>query len=240
MRACRRSAESLLVSCTGATSSMYGLSSLAAASRSTRRTRSLQHRRARTAGSDSRNLIFRFITDCIVGLRGVAEDAAAARAPAGRTPCGPGTSRRPSPRASSSATYVAQSRRRRRGRSVMRAPARRGTSRSPSSVVPGPSSEPRCAVAAAVRLRGLLEQLMPDEQRRAQRAAGVARGRLNPDVLERPLAQDAAVADAVERHAAGQAQVLHARSARARAARIRSMTSSVTAWIDAARSISRW
>ena len=44
----------------------------------------------------------------------------------------------------------------------------------------------------------------------AERAAGVAGRRLNPDVLERPFAQDAAVADAVERHAAGQAQVLHA------------------------------
>ena len=58
-------------------------------------------------------------------------------------------------------------------------------------------------------------------------------------LLERPFAQDAAVADAVQRHAAGQAQVLHARSARARAGPARSMISSVTAWIEAARSISR-
>ena len=47
---------------------------------------------------------------------------------------------------------------------------------------------------------------MPDEQRRAQRAAGVAGGGLDPDVLERALAQDAAVADAVQRDAAGQAE----------------------------------
>ncbi len=40
--------------------------------------------------------------------------------------------------------------------------------------------------------------------------AGIARGRLNPDILERPFAQDAAIADAIERHAAGQHQVLHA------------------------------
>ena len=50
---------------------------------------------------------------------------------------------------------------------------------------------------------------MPQAERHAQRAAGVAGRRLHPHLLERPLAQDAAVADAVERDAAGQAQVAH-------------------------------
>jgi hypothetical protein len=45
-----------------------------------------------------------------------------------------------------------------------------------------------------------------DEQRDPQGAAGVARGRLDPDLLERPLAEDAAVADAVESDAAGEAE----------------------------------
>ena len=57
---------------------------------------------------------------------------------------------------------------------------------------------------------------------------------------KRAVAQDLAVGDAVERHAAGQAQVLRCRSPR-RATRVsRSMTSSVTAWIEAARSMWRW
>jgi hypothetical protein len=51
----------------------------------------------------------------------------------------------------------------------------------------------------------LVEQLVPDEQGRALGAAGVAGGRLNPDVLERPLPQDVLVGHAVQRHAAGQA-----------------------------------
>jgi hypothetical protein len=34
-----------------------------------------------------------------------------------------------------------------------------------------------------------IEQLMPDEQCRPQRAAGIARRRLNPHALERPLAK---------------------------------------------------
>ena len=52
---------------------------------------------------------------------------------------------------------------------------------------------------------------MPDQLRHAERAAGVARRRLNPDVLERPVAQNLAVADAVERHAAGHDEVLRLR-----------------------------
>ena len=51
---------------------------------------------------------------------------------------------------------------------------------------------------------------MPDEQGRPQRAAGIARRRLNPDVVEWPLAEQPAVGHAVERHAACQDQVLHA------------------------------
>ena len=53
---------------------------------------------------------------------------------------------------------------------------------------------------------------------RAQRAAGIAGGGLDPDVVEAPVAQDLAVGDAVQRDAAGQAQVRHPglRCARAR------------------------
>ena len=58
--------------------------------------------------------------------------------------------------------------------------------------------------------RGVAEHLVPDRERDAERAAGVARRRLDPESLERPLAQQPAVADAVERDAAGEAEVLHA------------------------------
>ena len=55
---------------TGATSSMYGrlVVELEAVGDPL-----AQHATARRAGSDSRNLIFRFIADCIFGERGVAE-----------------------------------------------------------------------------------------------------------------------------------------------------------------------
>ena len=76
-------------------------------------------------------------------------------------------------------------------------------------------------------------------RRRAQRTAGVAGGRLDPDVLERAFAQDAAVGDAVQGHAAGQHEICASPFADARAGAMRSMISSVTAWIEAARSISR-
>jgi hypothetical protein len=45
-------------------------------------------------------------------------------------------------------------------------------------------------------------------ERRAERAAGIARGRLNPDIAEAAFAQHLAVGDTVERHAAGKTQVL--------------------------------
>src|SRR5438105_7942808 len=51
---------------------------------------------------------------------------------------------------------------------------------------------------------------MPDAQRDAERAAGIAGRRLNPDLVEDPLAQDAPVADAVERDSASEAQVAQA------------------------------
>ena len=138
-------------------------------------------------------------------------------APAGRTPCAPAASRPPSRWPISSATcshrasssskrrYVAPLASRNARISLVREARARG------AMPRWPSREPRHALVA--------QQLVPDEQRRAERAAGVAGGRLDPDVLERPLAQDAAVADAVQRHAAGQAQVLRCRSARARAGR---------------------
>src|SRR5438046_2023757 len=50
---------------------------------------------------------------------------------------------------------------------------------------------------------------MPDELRHAERAAGVSSRRLDPQSPERALAQEAPVGHAVERHAAGETQVLH-------------------------------
>ena len=88
----------------------------------------------------------------------------------------------------------------------------RGTRRSRSDENAGPRKLPCWRSIEPVCPR-LVEQLVPDEQRRAQRAAGVAGRRLNPDVVERPLAQQPAVGHAVERHAAGQHQTRHARLA---------------------------
>ena len=45
---------------------------------------------------------------------------------------------------------------------------------------------------------------------RAQRAAGIAGRRLDPDALELSLAQDLAIGDAVERDASGETEVRHA------------------------------
>ena len=53
-----------------------------------------------------------------------------------------------------------------------------------------------------------LQDLVPDVQRRADRRAGVVRRRLDVDVLERRAIEDHAVGDAVERDAAGQADLL--------------------------------
>ena len=57
----------------------------------------------------------------------------------------------------------------------------------------------------------LAEEGVIADQRRTERAAGIAGGGLHPDVVENALAQDLAVGDAVERHAAGQAQMALAR-----------------------------
>src|SRR6202007_2415113 len=55
----------------------------------------------------------------------------------------------------------------------------------------------------------LIQELVPDEQRGAERPARVPRGRLDPDVLEGALAENAPVSDAVQGDASRQAQVPH-------------------------------
>ena len=89
----------------------------------------------------------------------------------------------------------------------------------------------------AVGLARLAHEDVIGRQRRAHRAAGIAGRRLDPDVLEMAVAQNLAVGDAIERHAAGQAQVsrpgLLARGCASSAARL----PPVTAWIEAARSM---
>ncbi len=47
-------------------------------------------------------------------------------------------------------------------------------------------------------------------QRRTQRAAGIAGGRLDPDVVELPVAQHLAVGHAVQRDTAGETKIAHA------------------------------
>ena len=66
------------------------------------------------------------------------------------------------------------------------------------------------AVEMAVELARLAEIAVIGGVGRADRAAGIAGRRLHPDAVEQVLAQQLAVGDAVQRHAAGQADVLGA------------------------------
>ena len=73
-------------------------------------------------------------------------------------------------------------------------------------------SEKRPVLAVTLaRLPRLIQKLMPNERRHAERPARVARRRLNPQFLERSLRQNPSIADAIERHAARQAELLHSR-----------------------------
>ena len=85
---------------------------------------------------------------------------------------------------------------------------------------------PSCMLA---RARGMLCLMVTGGKRRAERAAGIAGCRLNPDFVETAVAQHLAIGDAIERDAAGETKI--ARSSfppRARASSA-STISSVTA-----------
>jgi len=56
-----------------------------------------------------------------------------------------------------------------------------------------------------------VHQMVPDEQGGSQRAARIARGGLDPELFEGPLAQQPAVGHTVERHSPGQDEVFHLR-----------------------------
>src|SRR5262249_26533596 len=75
----------------------------------------------------------------------------------------------------------------------------------------GQARPEQAALLRALTARGprLLQKLVPDEHGSAEGAAGVAGRGLYPDGLERPLAQQPAVGDAVEGDAAGEDEVLH-------------------------------
>ena len=85
--------------------------------------------------------------------------------------------------------------------------ARRATPRPRRSPKRGPRYAPLHPVVDAVGVARVVEDLVPAVQRGAEGAAGVAGRGLDPDPLERSLAQQHAVGDAVERDAAGQAGV---------------------------------
>ncbi len=93
------------------------------------------------------------------------------------------------------------------------------------------------AVIGGHRLRGCPLNMVVGRQRGTDRAAGIARRRLNPDIVELAVAQHLAVGDAVQRDAAGEAQIAASRSACARLRVSRSTASSSTAWIEAAMSM---
>ena len=57
---------------------------------------------------------------------------------------------------------------------------------------------------------------MPHRKGGADRAAGIARGRLYPDILEGAVAENFAVGDAIERDAASEAEIVDPMLARER------------------------
>src|ERR1041385_92956 len=71
-----------------------------------------------------------------------------------------------------------------------------------------PEQAPLLRIARA-NLSRLIKELMPNERSSAQRASGIARSRLNPDVIEWSFAQQPSIGNAVERDTAGQHEVLH-------------------------------
>ena len=77
---------------------------------------------------------------------------------------------------------------------------------------------------------------MLDEERRSERGAVVARGRLHEDLLELRRRAQLAVGDRVERHAPREAQAARPRAALQQPAARWSTTSSVTACRPAATS----
>ena len=81
----------------------------------------------------------------------------------------------------------------------------------------GPKEGAFHQIAAAVGLALLAEELVPHRERGADRATGIARGRLHPDVLEGAVAQNLAIGDAIERDAAGETEIFKAMIARERA-----------------------
>ena len=82
------------------------------------------------------------------------------------------------------------------------------------------------------------QELMPDEQGRAQCPARITGRRLDPDVIECPVAQQTAIGHAIEPDAACHDEVLHAGLPRTWRP-MRRKTSSVTSWMLAARSMCR-
>ena len=169
--------------------------------------------RARRGGTTSRYLTRRLSVFCISGERGSPriERAPSARGPNSMRPWNQPTALPP---ASASARVADQRRPRQRGE------FRTGGGETLFDVglrVCRAEIGARHAVELAVEhARAALEPVIGAE-RRADRAAGVAGRRLHPDALELAVAQHLAVGHAVERDAAGEAQVLRAGLGRERA-----------------------
>src|SRR6476661_4754056 len=73
-----------------------------------------------------------------------------------------------------------------------------------------PKHRPTHRVAAVI-VAGLVHDLVPDHERGAERATGVAGCGLDPNLFEGTFAHDAAVRGAVQRHAASQTKIRFAR-----------------------------
>ena len=217
---------------TGATISMYGLGSRMAASGKTRPPAPATPT-ARSSRNDSRNLIFRFMTDCIFGLRGsprIGRDPSASQ-PELHPPLKPSdhllVGDHPGHAVAQRAVVAA---------SVVLGPrADEEIALISASPKLGPSSEPDWLSVTLLHLPRVSQQLVPDEKGHAQRPARIACRRLHQMFSNGPSRRIFPFPTQL-RPRPGHAQVLRPG---ARAAPSRSIASSVTTWIDAAMSISR-
>ena len=94
---------------------------------------------------------------------------------------------------------------------VATAPYCSSVARISSSENAGPRYEPFCASLSGRHGARTVEPGMPDRKRRTQRTTGITGRGLDPDILERPFAQQPAVAHTVQRNAAGQHERLFTR-----------------------------
>ena len=74
-------------------------------------------------------------------------------------------------------------------------------------IVGGAEERAALRIVLARDFSRLVVIMIPAQESGAERATGVARGRLDPDFLEKSFTENPAVADTIERNAAGQTEI---------------------------------